>query len=342
MEQIYFVLTERCNLSCSHCIRESSPLRSEVAELNIVKNTLDDIAVFYPKATILLSGGEPTIYKNFMSVLEYALYLKLDVIINSNGTTSFFNKNNLIKLSKHKNLIFQISLDGVETIHDLIRGNDMYRKALRTIDYLRSCNIKCTVSATAINKDFFKDIEVFIEDIDKKGLRHIAIKRLTYAGRAADGSDLDTNTWNKQVYRIRAMVTKTPIIINPMYDFSILDKIDDVTLRAITPNPSTINCGAGIAKIYIYPSGDVCSCTCFRDLPIGNLNIVGLKNIIDSYKELQIDQDSCGNCRYISLCRGGCLGSGYKYTGRLGQPDPRCPRTENISKIIKINRSYDK
>ncbi|PVX38185.1 radical SAM protein [Janthinobacterium sp. 78] len=336
MEQIYFVLTERCNLSCSHCIRESSPWRDEMAELDMVTRALDEIATLCPQATILLSGGEPTIYKHFMAVLEHAIGLKLDIIVNSNGATSFFGEQNLSRLPRYERLAFQISLDGVETAHDQIRGRGMYRKSLRTIGNLRALNIKCTVSATVMNKNFFADIAAFIGDLDGQGLRHISIKRVTYAGRAADGSELDTQTWNEEVRHVRQMSTVTPIIIQPMYDFSILDRIDDSTLAGITPNPSTVNCGAGVAKVYVYPSGNVCSCTCFRDLPMGNLATASLQDLIQGFQPLQVKGASCSSCRYMALCRGGCLGSGYKYHGELGQADPRCPRTANTPRTIRI------
>lgn len=336
MEQIYFVLTERCNLSCSHCIRESSPWRDEMAELSMVKRTLDEISTLCPQATILLSGGEPTIYKYFMPVLEHAIGLKLDIIVNSNGTTSFFGEKNLSQLPRYERLAFQISLDGVESAHDLIRGRDMYRKSLRSISNLRALGIKCTVSATVMSKDFFTDIATFIGDLDGMGLRHIAIKRVTYAGRAADGSELDTRTWNEQVRHVRQMSTTTPIIIHPMYDFSILDQIDDTKLAGITPNLSTVNCGAGIAKVYVYPSGNVCSCTCFRDLPMGNLETASLQDMIQGFQPLQVNDASCGSCRYMTLCRGGCLGSGYKYHGKLGQADPRCTRIASTPRTIRI------
>jgi radical SAM protein with 4Fe4S-binding SPASM domain len=336
MEQIYFVLTERCNLSCSHCIRESSPQRNETAELDMMVSALNEIATLYPQATILLSGGEPTIYKHFIPLLEHAIGLKLDIIVNSNGATSFFTPHKLEQLQRYEKLAFQISLDGVEEAHDLIRGQGMFRKSLRAIGNLRAQGIKCTVSATVMNKNFFSSIAKFIADLDGLGLRHIAIKRVTYAGRAANGSELDTPTWNENVRRVRQMVTTTPMIINPMYDFSMLDQIDDSTLSAIAPNPSTINCGAGVAKLYVYPSGNVCSCTCFRDLPIGNLATDTLETIIQFYQPVQVKDASCHSCRYIALCKGGCLGSGYKHHGELGKADPRCPRTASLPRTIKM------
>lgn len=336
MEQIYFVLTERCNLSCSHCIRDSSPWRDEMAELTTITRALDQIASRWPQATILLSGGEPTIYRHFMTVLQHAVTLGLDIIVNSNGATGFFTPASLRQLPHYDKLAFQISLDGVEAAHDAIRGAGMYRKSLRSIGQLQAMGIKCTVSATVLAQGFFNDIERFLADLEPLGPRHIAIKRVTYAGRAADGAAVDTATWNAQVRRVRSLQGATPLIIHPMYDFAVLDRIDDATLATIAPNPSSVNCGAGVAKVYVYPSGDVCSCTCFRDLPMGNLADASLPDIVGRHAPVSVTDPACASCRYLALCRGGCLGSGYQHHGQLGMADPRCPRTGTPARTIPI------
>ena len=172
MEQIYFVLTERCNLSCSHCIRESSPWRDEMMGLRMITRALDEIAELCPHVTILLSGGEPTIYKHFMSVLEHAISLNLNVMVNSNGATSFFSSPNLRRLSQYVQLAFQISLDGVEVEHDLIRGQGMHQKSLRAIRRLLAQGIRCTVSTTVMDAEFFSNIDAFISELDGLGLNH--------------------------------------------------------------------------------------------------------------------------------------------------------------------------
>ena len=65
MEQFYFVLTERCNLACSHCIRDSSPYRDETAERTMILDTLSQIHRHFAGSLILLTGGEPTLHRHF-------------------------------------------------------------------------------------------------------------------------------------------------------------------------------------------------------------------------------------------------------------------------------------
>lgn len=336
MEQIYFVLTDQCNLQCSHCIRDSSPWRKEAADADLMLRVLGSIAQDYPSATVLLTGGEPTVYRQFDAILQHAIGLNLDVIINSNGTTSFYKEKNLQTIAAYRKLSVQISLDGIQAVHDEIRGQGSYQRALRSIERLIRAGLRTSVSATAVSTDFLENAAAFIQGLDHLGLNHIAIKRVTYAGRAAEGSALDTDAWNQAVYRLRRLAIKTPLWMHPMYDFARLDQIDDDSLRQLKPNPSTVNCGAGTAKAYIYPNGDVCACTCFREHPIGNVSRQSLHDILSDYAPLQVNDGACLKCRYLSLCRGGCLGSGYQHTRTLGKADPRCARTGRLLKRIAL------
>jgi len=327
MEQFYFVLTETCNLACEHCIRESSPSIKNSISYEPLLPIIDEVKEHFPEATILLTGGEPTIYKNFPNILKYALDTKMDVLVNTNATTSFFKKNKLDAFSIYKNLRFQISLDGVKTTHDQIRGKNTYKKSLASIKLLTSIGFKCSVSATVLDTSFINRADEFINELKDLDLTHIAIKRATFAGRASEGYPLENEEWNEFAYRIKGAEIKAKLIISPMYDFNELDKINTEELDSFTESIHKYrNCGAGTAKVYIYPNFDVCSCTCFKNTPIGNLLKNNLETIIKSYNPIPVTSSTCSNCRYFGLCRGGCLGSGYQHFGILGSPDPRCSK----------------
>jgi len=325
MEQAYLVLTERCNLACSHCIRESSPYRKETSETEMMLSAIKQIHQDFPHTLVSLTGGEPTIYKGFDNLLNQCLLNGLNVSINSNGITSFFKLEKLKKWRLFENLSIQISLDGTEEYHDLIRGLGTYKKALNTIKILKDLGITCSVSATVINMNFFKSIKLFLNDLEPLGLAHIAIKRATYAGRASHGMEIDTLSWNRMVYKIREFKTQTQIKMSPMFDFSQLDKIDFSIIEKIE-TPKSVNCGAGTNKFYIYPNGDLCGCTCFKKQPIGNIYQNSIKEILAEGQTITVRHPVCIKCKYFRLCKGGCLGSGYQHSGILGTPDPRCPK----------------
>jgi radical SAM protein with 4Fe4S-binding SPASM domain len=324
MRQIYVVLTERCNLSCIHCIRESSPAVISLMPYQDAMRTISESRKRFPSADILLTGGEPTLHPQFDQILNIALASGASVMVNSNGLSPFYKASNLELYRGSRRLAVQISLDGAESKHDGVRGHGTFRRAFETVRRLRASEIRTCVSMTVLDEAFFDGAANLLGELDELGLEHVAVKRMTYAGRGAGGSVLSTAAWNDRVYALRQLTFCTPLRINPMFDFKILADVDDVELRQAAGS-IVRNCGSGTEKLYVYPNLDVCSCTCFKSIPLGNLALSSFDRILENFAPMEVTGDPCVSCRYFSLCGGGCLGSGFQNSGRLGAPDPRCP-----------------
>lgn len=85
LEQCYLLLTRRCNLSCTHCIRSSDSSFNEYIKLELVNRIIADLSSKFPYATLLLSGGEPTLHPDFGEIVQLALNSFKKVIVNTNG-----------------------------------------------------------------------------------------------------------------------------------------------------------------------------------------------------------------------------------------------------------------
>ncbi len=102
---IAFHLTDRCNLRCRGCHWFSSPVR-EVEEVEgehyirwVEKNRRRIGA-------IKLSGGEPTLYKDFLTLVNH-LPKDLPLIINTNGTRAQTLRN----IDRRDNMILKVSVN---------------------------------------------------------------------------------------------------------------------------------------------------------------------------------------------------------------------------------------
>ncbi len=143
--QIYFVLSLDCNLHCSHCIRNFSNKCDESIDLQRATRVLEEIAKVDSKSQIVLTGGEPTLHKDFYDIVETAQKNFHNVVICSNGV---YSQSTLEKLCTLKNVAIQISLDGSETTHDKIRGKCNFAKSLNSIKTLIEHSIPVRVSST--------------------------------------------------------------------------------------------------------------------------------------------------------------------------------------------------
>jgi len=332
MRQIYVLLTKGCNLKCFYCIRDYSVKNNNKVSLEDFDYLFKEILKNFPSTIqLVLSGGEPTILKNFHEVLSLASQYFDNILINSNGTTDYFLKDSFFSLLQHTPKIsVQISIDGDGNFHDLVRGKASFNKSMLTIEKLsqfKNCDVVISTTVTSVKfKEEFLSLQL---KLIKAGFKRWNIKRVSYSGRAKDGNHyLSTESWNALVEYVQEHKLKKNIFIQKQFDFKALDSISDKRLNEMN---SVKNCGSGTEKIYIYPNLDVLACTCYENLPSGNLNMSTLEEILKSKIHKSIITDTinnkiCNSCRYKSKCNGGCLGAGYSSNGMLGIADHKCPK----------------
>jgi MoaA/NifB/PqqE/SkfB family radical SAM enzyme len=120
------ILTDKCNLDCRHCI--VSNLGYRVLGFQDVRRDLDTL--YNTGARILvITGGEPFLWRDtagydLSAVVDYAKWLGFfRTVICTNGT---------VKLNSQADYLW-VSIDGVPTDHDNLRGIGVYERVLKNI-----------------------------------------------------------------------------------------------------------------------------------------------------------------------------------------------------------------
>lgn len=332
----YILLTDRCNLMCNHCIRGS---RDAVdMPIDDFKYVCEEVKHEFPRSGLVITGGEPTIHGEATSILDYALnFTKHDVILNSNGTTKFFD--HIGDFSRFENLHVQFSIDGLSSYHDRIRGMGSFDKVKHSISALKNANMNLWVSTvvTAENLSGISNLRDYLVDV---GVEKWHINPVLPFGCSKGNKTIPVTRWNALV---DYLIDTTPIRlgIKKLFDFSALDKMDEASLKQLeqkVAEGSFYNCGCGNRKLYVYPDLSVCGCTCVRDVSFGSLRKMSLRDVLDSanakiIRNYSIAGDSpCRKCRYVRVCNGGCVGMSYHGFGRLGVGDVRCPIFMRLSR----------
>jgi radical SAM protein with 4Fe4S-binding SPASM domain len=326
VKQIYFVITRRCNLFCSHCIRSSGPGLTDHLQLEDVERVLKKLSVF-KSAQLLISGGEPSLHPEFLEICNIASHYFDKVNINTNGLRPEIL---LIALSQTKGKIsFQISIDGNEFLHNKIRGHGTYR---RTLDAIKSIGGKGRVIVSStIGDENIDSLTELDEDLKDLPFFFWSIQREVVYGRAALASKrLNTENWNtfvknkisnfRNFHRIRA---------KSMFDWNNLYAMKQNKLQS----SEFYNCGTGHAKFYINPDLSIFPCGCMEDHLVANAKNDSPDDILHAIQSLDLSPkgDSvCSKCPFVDICRGGCPGSSYNYFGEFGHGDPRCPAVRDL------------
>ena len=323
MKQIYYVLTEKCNLNCVHCIRGEQNFES--MDTTYAIDGLKKLSYIYPDCTLVLTGGEPTLHEEFDKILKCALDMYKKVIITTNGTTKYFDKVDLNDYKKKIN--FQISIDGDEVSHDDIRGKGNFSKSIVAAESLVIKGYNVTIATTVTNEKVFS-LKPLFEKLISINIKKWYINNELPFGNAMSSSNkpLDRISWNKLVELVKINCTKLCVNIKPLYNLE-----DCKYLNCSNLTIKSKNCGSGRDKIYIYPNFDVYGCTCLKDLCFGNLIHDSIEHIMQSENaelilNYKVASDSiCSKCKFIDICNGGCIGMSLHSFKKLGYGDIRCP-----------------
>ncbi|MDD3815084.1 MAG: methyltransferase domain-containing protein, partial [Desulfocapsaceae bacterium] len=144
LKECWFHLTDRCNLSCSHCLFASSPAKRRTlphAQLDSgIRQALElGCQLFY------FTGGEPFLYPDFLPWLAHFLSENTQVhaAVLTNG---MLLAKNIHMLQGFDRLHLQVSLDGLEQAHDSLRGKGAYQQLLANLTALHLAGIPFTLS----------------------------------------------------------------------------------------------------------------------------------------------------------------------------------------------------
>ncbi|MBU4586319.1 MAG: methyltransferase domain-containing protein [Proteobacteria bacterium] len=147
LKECWFHLTDRCNLSCSHCLFASSPSKSRT----LPREQLDSgsrQALELGCRLFYFTGGEPFLYPDFFPWLKLFLSQnpKVHAVILTNGMLLEKNIPLLQALDRLDRLHLQVSLDGLELTHDSLRGKGTYQQLLNNLTALQQAGIAFTLS----------------------------------------------------------------------------------------------------------------------------------------------------------------------------------------------------
>lgn len=136
-----FNVTFRCNLRCTYCGVD----RLEYSELTAEqqKEMLRELRALGGR-WVTFSGGEPLLRKDLLDVIDYAVdTLGMHVFLSSNGRFVPKYIDRLAKVDK-----ISISLDGPEDVHDAVRGEGAFQRAVEAIEACRDKGIKVSLTCT--------------------------------------------------------------------------------------------------------------------------------------------------------------------------------------------------
>lgn len=319
-------LTYRCNEHCTHCYLDDEKEQTTEGELSGAewKRIIDECAKL-GCMNVLVTGGEPTLHREFLDICEYVVSKGMLLDVYTNGL--FISDEIFDALLKLKLNSVSVSLyGGSAEFHDLItRVSGSYDRTLMTALKFKSAG-----------KDMFIKTVLFRNHIDE----YFKLKRIASRyGMIVSPASIITGGHSGR--------SNADLIITDE-EFEHLLKEDESFISSkecgVGRDINGPVCMAGQNALSVNPFGKVFPCNAFH-LEVGDSRVDSISDIWEKSEKLSevrsirlVDiSPSCKKCDCVDACSC-CLGAAYTENGgNLGPFIPVCDQTKVRSRFYKTN-----
>lgn len=342
LRQIYFYLTEGCNLACRHCWiapkyqtgKHSYPM----LPLSLFRSIIDQ-AKLLGLSGIKLTGGEPLLHPEIYKIIQITQEQNLYLRIETNGILC--TPDLAEKIATCKKPFVSVSLDGVDAeTHEWVRGvSDCFKSSLIGIRNLVNAGIKTQIIMTIMRRNK-KQIEAMIGLAESLGVCSVKFNVLQPTARGEkmhkEGESLPIEELvhlGQWIENTLSTLTSLHIFYSHPLAFSPLSKIfkdkgryegcDITGIIGVLANGSYALCGIGETV---------------PESIFGNATEDNLENIWDNTPTLLELRNGlpnrfegiCRDCLMKDICYGGCIAQTFFKSKELWKPFWYCEEAQRL------------
>ncbi len=331
LREIWLHTNNICNLSCAHCLVNSSPTADKGLDTPFWLNTIDD-AVFLGVERFFITGGEPFVRQDMPLLVNHITKThQRELVILSNATLFAGNRASVLKELDPQWVKFQVSVDGsTAAINDPIRGKGSLEETLKGVQALRAAGfeVSLTTVVTASNVDDLVSMTELAREYDVKNQHLMWLHR---RGRVTE-NDTEQNAWfpetDQLIRKVREVEAKARAL------GVTLDNSASFELRANAPAGVKFDLGnAGWQSLCVYADGSVYPSAAFANhqpLKCGSLleepsleTLWKTSSVLNQIRQASVVQKAQSQedpLRYLT--GGGDIEHSYFYSGSFVGEDP--------------------
>jgi radical SAM protein with 4Fe4S-binding SPASM domain len=287
-------ITDRCNLRCGHCyIGDPSGNELGISEIGKVMDEFQKMQGL----RVMITGGEPLLHTDFNEINRMLPDYFMRKVLFTNGlllTPEILDRINVDEI--------QISIDGLESGHDALRGKGMFRKAMNALELCTEKGFAVSV-ATMVHRSNINDLEEMQAIFTKAGVLEWTVDIPCPSGRMSGDSRFFLSPEDGGKYL--------------KYGFG----------KGLHGGGEGFGCGLHLMSVMA--DGKAAKCTFYSDRPAGMIS-EGLETCWKRIQPVLLSDLDC-NCEHIESCRGGCR---YR-AERLGDPSGKDLYRCHLYDIIK-------
>ncbi|MDR0797629.1 MAG: radical SAM protein [Nitrososphaerota archaeon] len=292
-----FFVTNQCNARCNHCFNWKALTNNELS-LDEIKKI--DFSIFN---SVSITGGEPTLRDDLAEICSHVV--KNKIYLNTNGLIPQ-RIHEVIQKIGTDSVNVTVSLDGLEDIHNKLRGVTCFDTAVKTIKLCKDAGVNVTILTTisrfnVLNVfsfiDYLKTEKLYAKKGDivfniTRGLEHVFNfgASIHFYHNPRDNNAVLTLKELQVVYsQIKPYMTNQNRIV---WEYSI---------KMLSEHKKLVTCYAGNLDMVIHANADVAACEYskpFANLRNYNFNLTELWNS----KNADHIRNKLNNCYCIHPC----------------------------------------
>lgn len=264
-------ISARCDKACRHCYLGASvdmDMRPEVFS-GIVRELSINQGL-----KIMVSGGEPACHPRFEEMVQILPEFPLRSVLITHGEWIGSEEAHWLKNHFHQ---VQVSLDGMETGHDYLRGKGSFARVIAGIKALERAKVNVSIG-TMVHKQNLDQFDTMSELVRELGAQEWDIDVPCPAGR-----------WEREEV--------TPALLRVMSE-----KLRHAYGGGFHGGSAGLACGSHLMTVA--PDGTAAKCGFYLDSPAGNVS-EGLNKVWRQVKHVPLGKINC-DCDYLDECAGGC------------------------------------
>lgn len=237
MHEITLELTNQCYNNCLHCSSCTSLLGNKYLKLYQIKQIINQ----YNPEWVNLSGGEPFLYPDLISLINWLKEKRIKIKIYTSGNVAWESIKKVYELNIDK-IIFSLH-SHYDKLHNFITQNMFsYDTTVENILNSQSINknIEIHIVPMSITVNTLSDT---IDYLYSNRIKNISLLKLVNQGRCKDNQFLLLNNYN--------------------WLSDIKNKYNNI--RIGSPFDNTLPCTAGKEKLVVMSNGTIIPCESYKD-----------------------------------------------------------------------------
>ena len=321
--QVFWWITNRCNLQCLFCLAESNP-HPDPAELGDEdKEFILREIISHRVLKVYFTGGEPLLFPPIYDYIAELTKNGVFVELTTNGT--LINRAVARRLKGARVNRVQLSLNGsTKELNDSLMGRS-FQRIMGGLGNLKEEEIDVHFKVTIVKQNI-ADIPRIVEILIGLGINKIELSEVVPLGRAFYG-------WKELKPKLEDLLELKGLVKDYQQEEGVELSFVSLSVQMYDDKYPPV-CTVGAENSHyclIQPNGDVTPCTpsivwkysnniikkglngCWEDL-------VTFRKILDSSRL----KGRCGRCELKYQCMGGCRALSYRFTGELFGENPLC------------------